>query len=205
MRKNSFILLLIVITLTPFIWQCSQDELSYKAKVKRKRFEKDKHFKYADASPLREQQQMGFRSLNYFPVKKKYRVIADVQKVGKPDTIKMAYTNGEKKLYSQYAKLKFDLHDQSLSLFAYKNLESKDGNKNTIFIPFYDRTNGHSTYEGGRYLDKKKLGGGDTTILDFNQAYNPYCTYNGEFTCPIPPEDNRLDAVIRAGEKKFDD
>lgn len=205
MLTNYITRILLVVTILPLMMQCSEDEMSYKAKVKRKRFEKDKHFKYADASPLTEQQQMGFRSLNYFPVDKHYRVTADVKKLDNPDTITMAYTNGEEKLYSQYAKLKFKLNDQPHALFAYKNLEPKEGTKNNIFIPFNDKTNGHSTYQGGRYLDKENLGGGDTTILDFNQAYNPYCIYNGEFTCPIPPEDNRIDAIIRAGEKKFDD
>jgi hypothetical protein len=44
-------------------------------------------------------------------------------------------------------------------------------------------------------------------VVDFNRAYNPTCTYNPEFACPLPPEENRLDVPIPAGEKtpKFRD
>jgi uncharacterized protein (DUF1684 family) len=40
-------------------------------------------------------------------------------------------------------------------------------------------------------------------IIDFNNAYNPYCAYNKEFTCPLVPEENHLDIKIYAGEKSF--
>ncbi|UOQ73640.1 DUF1684 domain-containing protein [Hymenobacter cellulosilyticus] len=38
-------------------------------------------------------------------------------------------------------------------------------------------------------------------VLDFNQAYNPYCAYaaSGKCSCPIPPTENRLPVAIRAG------
>ncbi|MCL2877903.1 MAG: DUF1684 domain-containing protein, partial [Acidobacteria bacterium] len=39
--------------------------------------------------------------------------------------------------------------------------------------------------------------------LDFNRAYNPYCTYNPEYSCPSPPKENTLPVPIRAGEKKY--
>jgi len=39
--------------------------------------------------------------------------------------------------------------------------------------------------------------------VDFNLAYNPYCAYNPNWSCPIPPKENRLMVAIRAGEKVF--
>jgi uncharacterized protein (DUF1684 family) len=39
--------------------------------------------------------------------------------------------------------------------------------------------------------------------VDFNLAYNPYCAYNEEFACPIPPAENTLPIRIEAGEKLF--
>ncbi len=39
--------------------------------------------------------------------------------------------------------------------------------------------------------------------LDFNKAYNPYCTYNVGYDCPIPPIENLLPIPIRAGEKNY--
>ena len=40
-------------------------------------------------------------------------------------------------------------------------------------------------------------------IIDFNKAYNPYCTYNPSHSCPIPPEENDLSIRIEAGVKDF--
>jgi len=42
----------------------------------------------------------------------------------------------------------------------------------------------------------------DSIILDFNKAYNPYCAYNGTYSCPIPPSENHLDIEIPVGVKK---
>jgi uncharacterized protein (DUF1684 family) len=38
-------------------------------------------------------------------------------------------------------------------------------------------------------------------IVDFNVAFNPYCYYNSEYDCPLPPAENRLKLPIRAGER----
>jgi uncharacterized protein (DUF1684 family) len=42
----------------------------------------------------------------------------------------------------------------------------------------------------------------DEYLLDFNQAYNPFCAYNPNFTCPLVPAENDLPIAVRAGEKK---
>jgi uncharacterized protein (DUF1684 family) len=52
------------------------------------------------------------------------------------------------------------------------------------------------------YIDLKENTSG-VYDLDFNRAYNPYCAYNSEFSCPIPPAENTLRVAIRAGEKKY--
>ena len=41
------------------------------------------------------------------------------------------------------------------------------------------------------------------TVLDFNKAYNPPCTFNAYSTCPLPPPETRLDLAVTAGEKKY--
>ncbi|MCK5678470.1 MAG: DUF1684 domain-containing protein, partial [Flavobacteriaceae bacterium] len=73
-----------------------------------------------------------------------------------------------------------------------------------LFLPFTDKTNGESTYGGGRYLDLK-IPDGDTTVIDFNKAYNPYCAYNHKYSCPIPPKANQLDVEINAGVKAYEE
>ena len=56
----------------------------------------------------------------------------------------------------------------------------------------------------GRYLDIELIEDG-RFLIDFNYAYNPYCAYNDRWSCPLPPQENRLGMRIQAGEKKFKD
>jgi len=44
---------------------------------------------------------------------------------------------------------------------------------------------------------------GKTIVIDFNKSYNPYCAYNAEYSCPIPPRENDLDIAIKAGVKSY--
>ncbi len=76
------------------------------------------------------------------------------------------------------------------------------GNGATLFMPFRDATSGQETYASGRYIELKENTSG-IYDLDFNRAYNPYCAYNSEFSCPVPPAENILKVPIRAGEKNY--
>ncbi len=42
-----------------------------------------------------------------------------------------------------------------------------------------------------------------TTVLDFNESYNPPCAFNEFTTCPLPPAENRLKMRILAGEQNY--
>ena len=73
-------------------------------------------------------------------------------------------------------------------------------------MPFADATSGDETYGAGRYvLDTIKgadLGvDGDRLVLDFNFAYNPSCSYDPRWVCPLAPPANRLAVAVRAGER----
>jgi uncharacterized protein (DUF1684 family) len=39
--------------------------------------------------------------------------------------------------------------------------------------------------------------------LDFNRAYNPPCAYNPYTTCPLPPQQNKLQVPVTAGERAY--
>jgi uncharacterized protein len=75
-----------------------------------------------------------------------------------------------------------------------------------LFLPFADATSGEETYGAGRYLlDTVKgadLGTEDgRLVLDFNFAYQPSCSYDPRWTCPLAPPANRLDLRVEAGER----
>jgi uncharacterized protein (DUF1684 family) len=77
-----------------------------------------------------------------------------------------------------------------------------------LFIPLRDRTAGHATYGGGRYLIDTAKGadlGGDTEVgtlvLDFNFAYHPSCAYDAAWACPLAPPGNVLEVDVSVGEQ----
>lgn len=42
---------------------------------------------------------------------------------------------------------------------------------------------------------------GGRVILDFNFAYQPSCSYDPQWSCPLPPRENWLTRPIHAGER----
>jgi len=106
--------------------------------------------------------------------------------------------------YRIYGYFDFTIHDTLCKLTAYQNMDFKNSPDydNTLFVPFMDNTNGVYTYGGGRYMDIP-IPESDTVILDFNEAYNPYCAYSSQWSCPLVPFENDLNVIIPAGEKRY--
>src|SRR5256712_13979001 len=94
----------------------------------------------------------------------------------------------------------FRIQGRSLKLVVYKSAE--DPYARSFFIPFADETSGRESYAAGRYLDHEEQGGDDYES-DCNNAYNLYFAYSEEYTCPIPPVENKLSVKILAGEKNY--
>ena len=67
-----------------------------------------------------------------------------------------------------------------------------------FFLPFGDMSSGETSYSEGRYVDLVP-GNHGRFLVDFNYAYNP------NWSCPIPPVENRLTVTIAASEKSFHD
>lgn len=167
------------------------------------RKEKDHFLKTAPNSPLEEFDKIRFKGLHYFPIDLKYRFEGKIERyiinINDPKYYVIFPTNkGPRKRYIRYGKFRFTLEGKEYSLELYKSIGS-----DMIFIPFYDKTNGKETYEGGRYLDAEVLMPGYRIVVDFNYAYNPICVYNQRYVCVLPLEENRLKVEIRAGEKNF--
>lgn len=75
-----------------------------------------------------------------------------------------------------------------------------------LLLTCRDATSGAETYGAGRYvLDTAKnadLGASDgALVVDFNFAYQPSCSYDPRWSCPLPPRENWLHIPIRAGER----
>jgi uncharacterized protein (DUF1684 family) len=82
-------------------------------------------------------------------------------------------------------------------------LEALDEGGDELFLVFADRTSGKGSYPAGRFLYAPRPDAQGRMTLDFNHAYNPPCAFTAFATCPLPPNENRLDLAITAGEMTY--
>jgi uncharacterized protein (DUF1684 family) len=170
-------------------------------------FQKKQNAKYADPekSPMLPEDREHFTTLEFFEHNEKYKVVAKFVRTPDENPFEMTTTTDRRPIYVKYGEAHFEMDGKQLklSLFQYQKLKLKEDYKGQLFLPFNDETNGVETYGGGRFIDLF-IPSGDTVIIDFNEAYNPYCAYNHKYSCTIPPVENKLDVEIRAGVKTFD-
>ena len=159
------------------------------------RNEKDEFFGQHPQSPLTHAQKHDFKGLKYFPENPALRREVEVKVFPSQATVSIQTTGGQPQSYLRYGRFKFEVDGQEAELTLYS---SKDG----FFLPFVDSLAGKETYPAGRYIEVEQIPGGKFRV-DFNLAYNPYCAYNDQWSCPLTPAENRLKVAIRAGEKMF--
>ena len=162
----------------------------------------DAEFADAETSPLKEDALTSFDSIARFAYDSEYALMAkfEVLKRQKPFTFQT--TGSIKQRYQKAGILHFKVDTTVYQLSAYRNMEAMrlPGYDNRLFVPFTDESNGNGTYEGGRYLELE-IPESDSTLVDFNMVYNPYCAYSDKYSCPIPPRENDLKVCIFAGAK----
>jgi uncharacterized protein len=146
--------------------------------------------------------------LRFFPVSEKYKVTARFERIYSASWFNMETSGKDKQVYRVYGILHFTLNDTILKLNVYQSqrlMEVKEY-ADHLFVPFTDKTSGEDSYDNGRYIDI--LAGelkGESYIIDFNKAYNPYCAYvSNLYNCPVPPKENDLPVAIRSGEMKYE-
>jgi uncharacterized protein (DUF1684 family) len=161
---------------------------------------KDAFFRHDPRSPLTPEQRSTFEGLQYFDPNPDLVIRApfETEGIDPNERIVMQTTTGGQRAYRLAGKVRFEVDGEpaELTLFASPDMHE-------LFVPFRDGTSGHETYGAGRYLEVDPPGADGEVVVDLNDAYNPYCAYNPEWSCPIPPAENRLPVPIRAGEKDF--
>lgn len=144
--------------------------------------------------------------LQFYPAKKEYKVLASLTEITTNVDFIMETHSSKKQQYRQFAIAAFMLKGKKYQLHLYRNVSllQQPEHKNHLFLPFNDLTNYETTYAGGRYIDLSLEDIKDGKIMiDFNKCYNPYCAFKEGYSCPIPPNENRLQLRIEAGEKLF--
>lgn len=201
-QQRIFLAVVAVIILAAVVYTMTGSESpeQYRERIEEERERQFKFLKYNAESPLTEEQKNALDSLDFYPVDPSYKVRARLLPVDKKVMIQIPMTDGTLEYYIKEAIAEFELQGSTHRLLL---LQAKDEpDPRNYFLAFADDTSGEETYGGGRFLDVRRDGQNSITI-DFNLVYNPYCTYNPDFACPIPPKENLLKIPVRAGEKNY--
>jgi uncharacterized protein len=193
---------LLLLSLSVIIIGCTSDGADGEydqGEIMELRQEKDNDFRDGNDSPIPADKRASFRGLAYYEPNPEYVVMAKFVELTESDSIVMQTSKEDVRKAVRAGVFKFRLSGKDVRLYAYTFADSEDNE--SLFVPFTDKTTGHETYYGGRYLDVPMVDGEDY-VLDFNLAYNPYCAYNDNYSCPLVPQENSLDVAVRAGEKK---
>jgi uncharacterized protein (DUF1684 family) len=148
-------------------------------------------------SPIPFEDRESFTGLQYYPENEALRFVLTVEPFEQQDKIVMATSTGHQAPFIRYGQIHFPVNGQQQTLTVYQGVGQSE-----FFLPFTDATSGKETYGAGRYLELESVGQ-ERYKVDFNLAYNPYCAYSDEWSCPIPPQENKLPIPIEAGEKNY--
>ncbi|MEQ9167009.1 MAG: DUF1684 domain-containing protein [Fulvivirga sp.] len=168
----------------------------YIEEILEEREEADIFMKNNSDSPFKDSE-VKYEGLKYYEPNIKYKITARFTKADPTKIVKLGTNDGAEREYLTYGKAEFSFADKAQTLLILESVEDKK-----LFLAFGDETSAIETYGAGRYLDVTHSGG-NTIVLDFNLAYNPYCAYADGFSCPLPPRENLLSVAIEAGEKTY--
>ncbi len=197
-------LILTVFQLVTILSVAQDSDTSFINSVNQFRASLNQQYKDKAHSPLTKKQRRKFKGHQFYTIDSKYSVTAKFIRTPDETDFEMKTTTDRKPIYRKYAEAHFEIDGKQLVLSIYQNQAHLDSEKykNNLFLLFTDKTSGHGSYYGGRYIDLK-IPEGDTIEIDFNKSYNPYCHYNSRYSCPIPPSENHLDIEINAGIKSY--
>lgn len=167
-------------------WQATRDDL----------------FATHSQSALDDEQKAIFRGLEYYPYDAAYDVVGDFNPNVEPKEYYVDVGDDGEIHYKRVGEVTFTLPTGTGTLSVFWMMGYGGG----IFIPFGDATNKVTTYGAGRYLyDTIKgadLGMRDgKLVMNFNYAYNPSCSYNYRWVCPLAQPESKVDFEIPVGEK----
>jgi uncharacterized protein len=162
---------------------------------------RDQLFRTHPQSPLPAERRSAFDGVPYFDYDPALRVLGVVEAAEREQ--REIATSGERPYsFTRFARTRFELAGKELALDLYW----LDGYGGGLYLSFADATSGSETYGACRYLLDTVKGSdlgerNGKLVLDFNFAYNPSCSYDPRWVCPLAPPGNRLPVPVRGGEK----
>jgi len=151
------------------------------------RAEKDEFFRQHPRSLLTPEQRATFEGLAYYPENDALVIRETLQREGVDldEAIVMQTTTGGTQSYRRAGVVRFSVGGVPAQLTLFTSSDAHE-----LFLPFRDATSGKETYGAGRYLEVEPPELDQPAVVDLNYAYNPYCAYNPDWSCPIPPGEN---------------
>lgn len=141
---------------------------------------------------------LNFKGVDNFPIAESWRINGRFVRAEKDAVIEIANVLGHINEMSVFGTFEFDMNGKTHRLLGLGNAHSR-----RLWFIFADRTSGRGTYGAGRFLYSDAMPKNGRLVVDFNKAYNPPCAFNPYSTCPLPPQENRMDLLVTAGEKDF--
>jgi uncharacterized protein (DUF1684 family) len=162
---------------------------------------RDELFRAHPQTPLAPERRDSFDGVPYYDYDPSLRVLGVVEAAERVQ--REIATSGEHPYsFTRFARTRFELLGEEHALDLYW----LDGYGGGLYLCFADATSGSETYGAGRYLLDTVKGSdlgerNGNLVLDFNFSYNPSCSYDPRWVCPLAPPGNRLPVPVRGGEK----
>lgn len=152
-------------------------------------------------SPMPEEARASYEGPHTFAYDPDARVLGRLKSMP-IESVEIATSDGRADRFLRFGRVDFEIKGTQGELEVYW-LDAYGGG---IYLAFRDTTSGDSTYGGGRYLLDTVKGAdlgeeNGSLVLDFNFSYQPSCSYDPRWSCPLPPPSNRLAFPIEAGER----
>jgi uncharacterized protein (DUF1684 family) len=137
-----------------------------------------------------------FVGLRWYDIDPAWQVEGKFIPYDEPKSFQIANVLGDHEDVKSPGEVEVTLGGQTVRLLALSAARGR------LWFVFTDSTaNIRETYRI-RFLYADAPVNGRVT-LDFNRAYNPPCAYNPYTTCPLPPQQNKLQTPITAGERAY--
>ncbi|MBT3345802.1 MAG: DUF1684 domain-containing protein [Gemmatimonadetes bacterium] len=179
---------------TPALRHDSDATSAWVAEHENTRARKDAMFLDADQSPLLPEDRGAFSGLVYYDLDERFRIHGQLHRYARMRQVSIPDTKGTQMFVERIGRFHFQWDGKPFWLEVMGSTRDND-----LSVYFTDQTNGITTYPAGRYAPVRQTEDG-SYLIDFNNAYSPYCAYNPEYICPLPPAQNRLSFHIEAGE-----
>lgn len=147
------------------------------------------------ASPIPEEDRADFAGADYYEPDRRFVFRGPFRDA--PAKVAVPSSTGTVSDYHGVGVVQITIDERTYDLTV---LDDGDGG---TFLAFGDATNVDTTYGGGRYVGVEIDDTGTATV-DFNGAANPYCVYDDDYSCPLPPPGNTIAGPVEAGERMYE-